>query len=54
MKKQVIINKKNIDNEVLTGKFRIVDGLDYALRVLQNSVKFDYHRDKEKDIIYIK
>ena len=50
----IIINKKNIDNEVLTGKFRIVDGLDYALRVLQNSVKFDYHRDKEKDIIYIK
>lgn len=38
----------------LTGKFRISDGPDYALRVLQNDVSFSYRRDKENDVIYIK
>jgi ferric-dicitrate binding protein FerR (iron transport regulator) len=30
-----------------TGKFRMGDGIDYALRVLQKDVKFNYHRDDE-------
>ncbi len=37
-----------------TGKFRQSDGIDYALRVLQKSIRFDYKRDDEKQIIYIK
>lgn len=47
-------NGKKIKNVVLTGKFRISDGLEYALRVLQNDVSFTYSRDRENDVIYIK
>ncbi len=36
-----------------TGKFRQSDGVDYALRVLQKSIHFNYYRDDEKNIIYI-
>ena len=38
---------------VLTGKFRIPEGLDYILRVLQLDVNFTYRRDVEKNILYI-
>ena len=48
------LDKQEIANVVLTGKFRISDGLDYALRVLRNDVAFTYHRDKDNDVIYIK
>ena len=48
------MDKPEISEVALTGKFRISDGLDYALRVLQNDVSFSYYRDKENDIIYIK
>ena len=37
-----------------TGKFRIVDGIDYALRVLQKDIKFTYSRDNDNNILYIK
>lgn len=51
---KIQLDKKSIKEVVLTGKFRISDGLDYALRVLQNDVSFTYRRDKENDVIYIK
>jgi ferric-dicitrate binding protein FerR (iron transport regulator) len=35
------------------GKFRIVDGIDHALRVLQNDFRFVYKREEQSDIIYI-
>lgn len=48
------IKKDNdIPNSKITGKFRLVDGVDYALRVLQREVKFSYHRDEETNTIYI-
>lgn len=47
------MDKEEIAKVALTGKFRISDGLDYALRVLQNDVAFTYRRDKDNDIIYI-
>lgn len=37
-----------------TGKFRQADGIDYALRVLQQDIQFTYTRDDENRIIYIK
>ncbi|WP_075559550.1 FecR family protein [Parabacteroides timonensis] len=51
---KIQMDKKEIEKVTLTGKFRISDGLDYALRVLQNDVPFTYQRDKENDVIYIK
>lgn len=51
---KIQLDKKSIEGVVLTGKFRISDGLDYALRVLQKDVAFTYRRDKDNDIIYIK
>lgn len=48
------LDKQSIAKVALTGKFRISDGLDYALRVLQNDVAFSYRRDKDNDVIYIK
>lgn len=51
---KIQLDNKSIKEVVLTGKFRISDGLDYALRVLQNDVCFTYRRDKEIDVIYIK
>jgi ferric-dicitrate binding protein FerR (iron transport regulator) len=37
-----------------TGKFRHSDGVDYALRVLQRKMKFNYIRDNESNEIVIK
>ena len=34
-------------------KSQLVDGIDYALRVLQKDIKFTYQRDDENQIIYI-
>lgn len=51
---KIQLDKKSIEGVALTGKFRISDGLDYALRVLQKDVAFTYRRDKDNDVIYIK
>lgn len=51
---RIQMDKKEISKVALTGKFRISDGLDYALRVLQNDVAFTYQRDKDNDVIHIK
>lgn len=48
------MDKKEIAKVALTGKFRISDGLDYALRVLQNDVAFTYQRNRDNDVIHIK
>lgn len=51
---EIRIEKNTAMDIALTGKFRISDGLDYALRVLKKDVDFSYHRDENKDIIYVK
>ncbi len=48
------INTNNMPQRTYTGKFRQSDGVDYALRVLQKSIKFSYDRDEETGIIYIR
>ena len=45
------LKKAGIAGITLTGKFRISEGLDYILRVLQNEVTFTYHRENENKII---
>ena len=40
--------------EFSSGKIRVADGIDHALRVLQHVSKFDYERDEQSNIIYIK
>lgn len=39
--------------QTYSGKFYQMDGIDYALRILQEKVRFRYERDEEKRIIYI-
>lgn len=43
-----------IANPKLNGKFRLIDGVDYALRVLQREVGFSFRRDDEANVIYLK
>jgi ferric-dicitrate binding protein FerR (iron transport regulator) len=50
---QIIIRKyPSLENE-FTGKMRISDGLDHAIRVLQMNTQFTYRWDEKMRIIYI-
>lgn len=51
---EIVIRNDEIQKYHYTGKFRITDGVDYALRVLQKDIRFTYQRDLENHIIYIK
>lgn len=46
-------DSSNLPQHKYTGKFRQSEGVDYALRVLQKSIMFNYERDKETGVIYI-
>lgn len=48
------VNPEKLPQHTYTGKFRQSDGVDYALRVLQKSIHFEYGRDVESEIIDIK
>ena len=48
------IETTTLPDNTYTGKFRQSDGIDYAFRVLQKSINFNYERDDEKQIIIIK
>jgi ferric-dicitrate binding protein FerR (iron transport regulator) len=48
------VSKNTLPQHTYTGKFRQSDGIDYALRVLQKSIRFSYERDEETGIVYIK
>lgn len=39
--------------EFSSGKIRIADGVDHALRVLQHVAKFTFEHDEESNVIYI-
>lgn len=47
-------NKLICNRSLYTGKFRIVDGVEYALKVLQKDAPFGYERDSQHTTIYIK
>ena len=50
---KIIVKNKDVLKNAYTGKFRQSDGLEYALRVLQKDIRFNYQRDDENRIIYI-
>ena len=50
---QIVVNNKAVEDLGYRGKLRVSDGVDHALRVLQNDFPFKYKRDEEKNIIYI-
>lgn len=45
--KKITIKGKSLNRIILTGKFRVSDGLDYALRVLQDTYHFNYTTDPD-------
>jgi Fe2+-dicitrate sensor, membrane component len=50
---QIIIRNEKVTELGYEGKLRIADGIDHALRVLQNDFRFTYHREPETNILYI-
>ena len=50
---KIVMGNNKVSNPVLTGKFRLTDGLEYALHVLQRDVKFTYTRDDDNNTITI-
>ena len=50
---QIIIKNTKAKGLGYRGKFRIADGVEHALRVLQNDFRFTYVREENTDIIYI-
>lgn len=51
----IIVHKTDIMPHILSGKLRINEGIDHALRVLQKNVFFEYSRNDESDnVIHIK
>lgn len=51
---QIINENKHLDNYICSGKFRISDGVDFILQVLQRDVSFRFKRNENNTIIYIK
>jgi len=50
---QIIVQTDKVKKLKYWGKFRIVDGIDHALRVLQNDYRFTYEREENSNTIYI-
>lgn len=51
---KVVIENEKVKDRHYSGKFRQTDGIDYALRVLQKDIRFDYVRDEDNSKIYIR
>ncbi len=50
----VIVLNEKMNNYVCSGKFRISDGIDNALRIIQKDAKYKFERDENNTTIYIK
>ena len=51
---KIVVENNRVKDYTPTGKFRKSDGIDYALRVLQRNFPFQFTRDEENNVIYIK
>lgn len=51
---KIIIENQKTLNYRCTGKFRQSDGIEYALKVIQKDLKFNFQRDDESNTITIK
>lgn len=50
---KIQIHSTSLPKHTYTGKFRQSDGIDYALRVLQKSIRFNFDRNEKSGTIYI-
>lgn len=50
----IVIENSEVIKHRYTGKFRIVEGVDYALNILQKSIRFKSVKDAESNTIYIR
>ncbi|MDR2763540.1 MAG: FecR domain-containing protein [Tannerella sp.] len=50
---RIVVQNRNVAGKVFSGKFRIADGVDNALRVLQRECHFSFERDDDLASIYI-
>lgn len=50
---EIEIKNQRVRQYVCTGKFRITDGIDYALKVLQSDIRFQFERKEDLGVIYI-
>ncbi|MGM9779840.1 MAG: FecR family protein, partial [Prevotella sp.] len=48
----IILENKHLEDYTCSGKFRISDGLDNALRILQKNAKYTFERNEENTIVY--
>lgn len=50
----IVVENKDLKDYTCSGKFRISDGLDNALRILQRDAKYTFEKDKDDSVVYIK
>lgn len=50
----IIIESSEVMKHKYTGKFKIIEGVDYALSMLQKSITFEFINDTESNAIYIR
>lgn len=50
---RIIIENEKVKDLGYHGKLRVADGIDHALRVLQNDFQFTYKKEEETNSIYI-
>lgn len=50
---RIIIENKDLKDYTCSGKFRISDGLDNALRILQRDAKYTFRKDNDDSVVYI-
>lgn len=50
----IVIANPQLADHVFSGKFRISDGIDNALRVLQREARYTFTRNSDNSVIYIK
>lgn len=51
---KIIVENKQLEDYSCTGKFRISDGVDNALRILQRDAKYTFERNEDNSVVYIK
>lgn len=50
---RIVIENRKMHTYACSGKFRMADGIDFILRILQRNAHFTFTRDDERSIIYI-
>ena len=50
----IVVENENLKEYSCSGKFRVSDGLDNALRILQEDARYTFDRNEDNTIVYIK